>query len=96
MVTTSLQFHRESGTGKELFAHALHQASSRSDKLFIRVNCAAIPESLLESEFFGHEKGAFTGAAKTKLGKFELAHGGTIFLDEIGDMDLSLQAKTAV
>ncbi|MDT3704591.1 MAG: sigma 54-interacting transcriptional regulator [Thermincola sp.] len=83
----------ESGTGKELFAHALHQASGRSEKPLIKVNCAAIPESLLESEFFGHEKGAFTGAVKTKLGKFELAHGGTIFLDEIGDMDLSLQAK---
>lgn len=83
----------ESGTGKELFAHALHHASDRSEKPFIRVNCAAIPEALLESEFFGHEKGAFTGAAKTKLGKFELAHGGTIFLDEIGDMDLALQAK---
>ncbi|HWJ03645.1 MAG TPA: sigma 54-interacting transcriptional regulator [Verrucomicrobiae bacterium] len=83
----------ESGTGKELFAHALHQASGRDKKPFIKVNCAAIPESLLESEFFGHEKGAFTGAAKTKLGKFELAQGGTIFLDEIGDMNLSLQAK---
>ncbi len=83
----------ESGTGKELFAHALHRASSRNGKPFIKVNCAAIPETLLESEFFGHEKGAFTGATKTKLGKFELAQGGTIFLDEIGDMNLSLQAK---
>jgi transcriptional regulator with PAS, ATPase and Fis domain len=83
----------ESGTGKELFAHAIHGASLRLDKPFIKVNCAAIPETLLESEFFGHEKGAFTGALKTKLGKIELANGGTIFLDEIGDMNLSLQAK---
>ncbi|AET67329.1 transcriptional regulator containing PAS, AAA-type ATPase, and DNA-binding domains [Desulfosporosinus orientis DSM 765] len=83
----------ESGTGKELFAHAIHGASLRFDKPFIKVNCAAIPETLLESEFFGHEKGAFTGAVKTKLGKMELANGGTIFLDEIGDMNLHLQAK---
>jgi transcriptional regulator with PAS, ATPase and Fis domain len=83
----------ESGTGKELFAHAIHSASLRRDKPFIKVNCAAIPETLLESEFFGHEKGAFTGALKTKLGKMELANGGTIFLDEIGDMNLYLQAK---
>lgn len=83
----------ESGTGKELFAHAIHGASLRRDKPFIKVNCAAIPETLLESEFFGHEKGAFTGAVKTKLGKMELANGGTIFLDEIGDMNLYLQAK---
>lgn len=83
----------ESGTGKELFAHSIHQVSSRRDKPFIKVNCAAIPESLLESEFFGYEKGAFTGANKSKLGKFELANGGSIFLDEIGDMNLYLQAK---
>ncbi len=83
----------ESGTGKELFAHAIHSASLRWDKPFIKVNCAAIPETLLESEFFGHEKGAFTGALKTKMGKMELANGGTIFLDEIGDMNLYLQAK---
>lgn len=83
----------ESGTGKELYAHAIHHASSRRDKPFIKVNCAAIPESLLESEFFGHEKGAFTGAVRTKLGKVELANGGTLFLDEIGDMNLFLQAK---
>ncbi|MDA8234158.1 MAG: sigma 54-interacting transcriptional regulator [Clostridia bacterium] len=83
----------ESGTGKEIFAHAIHQASPRREKPFIKVNCAAIPETLLESEFFGYEKGAFTGAVKSKLGKFELANGGTIFLDEIGDMNLYLQAK---
>ncbi|WP_018086749.1 sigma 54-interacting transcriptional regulator [Desulfurispora thermophila] len=83
----------ESGTGKELFAHAIHSASSRRDKPFIKVNCAAIPENLLESEFFGYAKGAFTGAVKSKIGKFELANGGTIFLDEIGDMNLHLQGK---
>lgn len=83
----------ESGTGKELFAHAIHHASPRREKPFIKVNCAAIPESLLESEFFGYAKGAFTGAIKSKIGKFELAHGGTIFLDEIGDMNLILQGK---
>lgn len=83
----------ESGTGKELFAHAIHHASPRREKPFIKVNCAAIPESLLESEFFGYVKGAFTGAIKSKIGKFELAHGGTIFLDEIGDMNLILQGK---
>ncbi|MCG8400194.1 MAG: sigma 54-interacting transcriptional regulator [Firmicutes bacterium] len=83
----------ESGTGKELFAHAVHHASPRRDKPFIKVNCAAIPENLLESEFFGYAKGAFTGAVKSKIGKIELAHGGTIFLDEIGDMNLNLQGK---
>ncbi|MCL5056816.1 MAG: sigma 54-interacting transcriptional regulator [Actinobacteria bacterium] len=83
----------ESGTGKELFAHAIHHASPRREKPFIKVNCAAIPENLLESEFFGYAKGAFTGAIKSKIGKFELANGGTIFLDEIGDMSLSLQGK---
>lgn len=83
----------ESGTGKELFAHAIHASSIRRENPFIKVNCAAIPETLLESEFFGYAKGAFTGAVKSKIGKFELAHGGTIFLDEIGDMSLLLQAK---
>jgi len=83
----------ESGTGKEIFANAIHAESPRSGKPFIKVNCAAIPENLLESELFGYEPGAFTGASKLKLGKFELANGGTIFLDEIGDMSPILQAK---
>jgi len=83
----------ESGTGKELVAKAIHYASPRRNKPIVRVNCAAIPPNLLESELFGYEKGAFTGAFKQKLGKFELANEGTIFLDEIGDMDKSMQAK---
>ncbi|NTV18826.1 MAG: sigma-54-dependent Fis family transcriptional regulator [Bacteroidales bacterium] len=83
----------ESGTGKELVARAIHKYSDRANKPFIAINCAAIPEPLLESELFGYEKGAFTGAEKQKSGKFEEANGGTLFLDEIGDMSLSLQAK---
>ncbi|WP_320006427.1 sigma-54 dependent transcriptional regulator [Maridesulfovibrio sp.] len=83
----------ESGTGKEMFARFLHHHSDRSDKPFVAINCAALPEHLLESELFGHEKGAFTGAINRKLGKFELASGGTILLDEITEMELGLQAK---
>ncbi|MCJ2165776.1 MULTISPECIES: sigma-54 dependent transcriptional regulator [unclassified Pseudodesulfovibrio] len=83
----------ESGTGKEMFARYLHHNSDRTDKPFVAINCAALPEHLLESELFGHEKGAFTGAINRKLGKFELADGGTILLDEITEMDLGLQAK---
>lgn len=83
----------ETGTGKELIVHAIHNSSTRVGRPFISVNCSAIPQNLLESEFFGHEKGSFTGAYKRKLGKFELANGGTLFLDEIGEMDLVLQAK---
>ena len=83
----------ESGTGKELIAGALHSLSQRRQNNYIRINCAAIPENLLESELFGHEKGAFTGAIKQKLGRVEEAHNGTIFLDEIGDMSRPLQAK---
>jgi transcriptional regulator with PAS, ATPase and Fis domain len=83
----------ETGTGKELVANAIHKHSRRQNKPFIAINCAAIPEGLLESELFGHEKGAFTGADAAKPGKFELAHEGTLFLDEIGDMPLETQAK---
>lgn len=83
----------ETGTGKELVARALYQHGHRAHKSLITVNCAAIPENLLESELFGHEKGAFTGAVATRIGKFEQAHGATLFLDEIGDLDHSLQAK---
>ncbi len=83
----------ETGTGKELFAKAIHELSQRKEKPFIKVNCAALPESLIESELFGHEKGAFTGAIAARKGRFELAHGGTIFLDEIGDISHAFQAK---
>jgi two-component system, NtrC family, response regulator AtoC len=83
----------ESGTGKELFARSLHALSPRADAPFVAINCAAIPETLLETELFGHEKGAFTGAVARKPGKFEMAHRGTLFLDEIGDLPLALQAK---
>lgn len=83
----------ESGTGKEVFARSIHENSPRKDKPFVAINCASIPENLLESELFGYEKGAFTGANKTTLGKIETAQGGTLFLDEIGDMPIGLQAK---
>jgi DNA-binding NtrC family response regulator len=90
---TTVLVEGESGTGKELFARSLHALSERSSQPFVAINCAAIPETLLETELFGHEKGAFTGAVARKPGKFEMAHRGTLFLDEIGDLPLALQAK---
>ncbi len=90
---TSVLITGESGTGKELVARALHESSSRKDKPFIRLNCAAIPKDLMESELFGYERGAFTGAVTSKPGKFELAHGGTLFLDEIGEIPVEMQVK---
>src|ERR1700688_4115889 len=83
----------ETGTAKKLVARAIHEKSPRSENAFITLNCAAVPAELIESELFGHEKGAFTGAAAKHLGKFEQAEGGTLFLDEIGDMPLAMQAK---
>ncbi len=83
----------ETGTGKELFARAIHENSPRAKNAFVKVNCAALPESVIESELFGHEKGSFTGAVNQRLGRFELANGGTLFLDEIGEISASFQAK---
>jgi Nif-specific regulatory protein len=90
---TTVLIRGESGTGKELIAHAIHYNSLRAQKPFIKVNCAALPETLIESELFGYEKGAFTGAHGLKKGRFELAEGGTLFLDEIGDINLTTQVK---
>ena len=90
---STVMIYGETGTGKELAAHSLHHLSSRSDKPFIKVNCAAIPDSLLDSELFGYDKGAFTGAVVKKPGRFELANGGSIFLDEIGDISPTVQVK---
>src|SRR5499425_1224156 len=90
---STVLLHGETGTGKELIARAIHKLSSRRNREFVRMNCAAIPSGLLESELFGHEKGAFTGAIMQKKGRFELVDGGSLFLDEIGDISLELQPK---
>jgi formate hydrogenlyase transcriptional activator len=91
--SSTVLLHGETGTGKELIARAIHNLSSRRERAFVRMNCAAIPSGLLESELFGHEKGAFTGALMQRKGRFELADGGSLFLDEIGDISLELQPK---
>ena len=89
----SIFIQGESGSGKEVLARQIHRMSKRSDEGFVAVNCGAIPKDLLESELFGHRKGAFTGAISDRKGRFELASGGTLFLDEIGDMSMDLQVK---
>jgi len=90
---STVLLHGETGTGKELIARAIHNLSSRRERAYVRMNCAAIPSGLLESELFGHERGAFTGALMQRKGRFELADGGSLFLDEIGDISLELQPK---
>ena len=91
--SVSVMIRGETGTGKEVVARLIHESSDRRDHLMVRINCGAIPENLMESELFGYEKGAFTGAVKSKKGLFELADGGTVFLDEIGELPLAMQAK---
>ncbi|MGB5894913.1 MAG: sigma 54-interacting transcriptional regulator, partial [Ignavibacteriaceae bacterium] len=90
---TTVLLEGETGTGKELFARAIHQKSKRREKPLVMVNCASLPATLIESELFGHEKGAFTGALQKQIGRFELANGGTLFLDEVGEIPIELQAK---